>query len=327
MPILNNDQSDELEALSSIYSSSEFFLIEGGLDPQIKIVLDPSTDSPSVKKWVGLVLFATFPRNYPSTSPPKVELQELKGIDEKQTIFLEKLVTRILEENAGAPCIYAIAEAIREWLSENNVKPSDGSAFDEMMREKSKAASANNFVTSYNSGRALRRDLDPSIEKKLVATETNAEMVARKKREGTPVTRENFLAWRSRFEKEMEAKAKAEEDKNGVMAAAMSGIAAQKAGRLTGRQLFEADSTLAQSDLGLESSGTGGKGVGLLTSAGGEDDVADVDYKRILKEGEEEDDEDDEDDEDYDDEDEEEGEDEDDEEEYDDEEEGDEDER
>lgn len=325
MPILNSDQSDELEALSSIYSSSEFFLIEGGLDPQIKIVLDPSTDTPSVKKWVGLVLFATFPSNYPSTLPPKVELQELKGIDEKQTIFLEKLVTRISEENAGAPCIYAIAEAIREWLSENNVKPSDGSAFDEMMREKSKA-SANNFVTSNNGG-ALRRDLDPSIEKKLVTTETNAEMVARKKREGTPVTRENFLAWRSRFEKEMEAKAKAEEDKNGVMAAAMSGIAAQKAGRLTGRQLFEADSTLAQSDLGLESSGTGGKVVGSMTSAGGDDDVADVDYKQIHKEDEGEDDENDEEDEDYDDEDEEEGEDEDDEEEYDDEEEGDEDER
>jgi hypothetical protein len=73
-----------------------------------------------------------------------------------------------------------------------------------MMRVKCKAASSNYFVTS-NSGGALRRDLDPSIEKKLVTTETNAEMVARKKREGTPVTRENFLAWRSRFEKEMEA--------------------------------------------------------------------------------------------------------------------------
>lgn len=276
MPTLNSEQSDELEALSAIYSTEEFILVEGGPLPQLKIILGPSTESPSSTKWVGLVLFATFPQNYPSSSAPNIELRDLKGIDEKQKAFLERMVHRVIDENSGAPCIYAIAEALREWLSENNVKPSDGSAFDEMMREKSQAASAS-AMSSFGGGSssgALRRDLDPSIEKKLVTTETNAEMIARKKREGTPVTRENFLAWRSRFEKEMEAKTKTEEEKGGVTAAAMSGIAAQKAGRLTGRQLFEADSTLAQSDLGLE----GGK-----SSTSGVGEADDIDYKNLIR--------------------------------------------
>ena len=162
----------------------------------------------------------------------------------------------LAEQNLGMPLIYTVAEGIREWLTENNVKPSDGSAFDEMMRRK-----AGKDTSKYNTSSALSREADPSIIRKTVYTEEENEVV-RRKRDGTPVTPEAFLAWRTKFDAEMELKAKEDESKGLEV---MIGYGKKFTGKLTGKQLFEADSTLSTSD---------------NTIVGNEDDgnTADVDY-------------------------------------------------
>lgn len=156
------------------------------------------------------------------------------------------------------PLVYTVAEAIREWLTENNVKPSDGSAFDEMMRRKA----GKDIPKSSSSSAALSREADPSILRKTVITDTEENETVRRKRDGTPVTREAFLAWRTKFDAEMEIKAKDDEAKGLDI---MIGYGKKFTGKLTGKQLFDADSTLSTSD---------------NTIVGNEDDgnTADVDY-------------------------------------------------
>ena len=62
-----------------------------------------------------------------------------------------------------------------------------------------------------------------------------------KRFEGTPVTTETFLAWKSAFDKEMKALA----EKNAKLAG--EDVAKGKK-KLTGRQLFEQDKSLVASD-------------------------------------------------------------------------------
>lgn len=126
---------------------------------------------------------------------------------------------------------------------------------------------------------------DPSLPSTGHRGHTKASMVAaeeaeRKRREGTPVTIESFMAWREVFEREaaIEARRALEEAaKTSVSAAAiLNGSSMLDAitgkTRLTGRQQFEADASLATSDVGalegvVESEGptaAGGAGSGSL---------------------------------------------------------------
>jgi hypothetical protein len=40
----------------------------------------------------------------------------------------------MLQENLGAPLVFAVAEALREWLEANNHPAGDGSGYEEMVR-------------------------------------------------------------------------------------------------------------------------------------------------------------------------------------------------
>jgi len=330
---MEQEQADELEALQAIYAEDEFSLLEGRAQPTLRLRLAPTVDF-GAKKWVSLTLEAGFPPGYPSRAPARLELAELRGVDERGERDLRARLARAQAEHEGAPCVYGVAEALREWLTDNNRKPSDGSAFDEMMRREAAEKSGGAAAAAAASWR------DPSAGALAAqrgaggasATEAEAQMrreaeAARKRLEGTPVTRESFLAWRAKFEAEAEAAARAaaEEAAAAGKASAASVFVAHKAaaGRLTGRQLFESDASLAQSDLGAgaaagddegddvdyakpkRKSGVAGAGAGAGGAAGAgdeEDDEDDEDY--VEGEDDDEDDDDDEGDDDDEDEDE-----------------------
>jgi hypothetical protein len=93
--------------------------------------------------------------------------------------------------------VYAVAEALRDYLSAHNEKPSDGSAFDEMQRRQRAAVAPAQGV--------LARELDPSVKQR-VAHAVEEDEGVRRKRDGTPVTRETFAAWKAAFEAEMALK-------------------------------------------------------------------------------------------------------------------------
>lgn len=130
---------------------------------------------------------------------------------------------------------------------------------------------------------AFSKEVDPSLAalraRRGAAVSASAEdEAARKKRDGTPVTKDAFFAWRDKFEREMAAAAAAAlaaaaaGGKSGgagtggaaagaaASSAAFTGLPFLPSGpildekgkpKLTGKQLFESDATLATSDAAL----------------------------------------------------------------------------
>lgn len=62
------------------------------------------------------------PEGYPEACPPDITFDIKKGISEKQKPEIEELITAQLEENSGCASMYIVAEAVREWLVDNNVQ-------------------------------------------------------------------------------------------------------------------------------------------------------------------------------------------------------------
>lgn len=313
----NDEQLSEIEALSSIYGDD---YVPGSSATTFTVKLLPDATGETVNH-VSVSLHVTLPADYPATEPVQLRVEGTKGLDEEKVKLLQKMADDGAAANLGMPAVYTIAEELRTWLQENNAKPDDGSAFDEMMRrqrEKERIAAGGAVGTKLS---AFSREADPSLAAarggRIVLSASGEDEVTRKKREGTPVTIESFLAWRAGFEVEMAAKAAAEAAA-AVAAAAAAGKpapvdAAVLATRRSGRELFESDASLATSDLALSGDGAGaaaaggaggdspavggaGEAAGVTTYvvdaalfAGGDDDLDDLD------------DDDDEDDEDYDD--------------------------
>lgn len=251
-----------------------------------------------------------------------------------------------LQENAGTPCVYAVAERLREWLQAHNEPAGSGSAYDEMLkRQKAKDAPAGErggrvtargrrcrqgarrygvrcgphpglpntrkYAHAHSSPptplpastthplsaggasgpSALSRADDPSIKHKVVVSAQEEDEALRRKREGTPVTPESFAVWSGRYEAECEELRRREEEAGTAHLSTTRFYGPRPIrGRLTGRQMFEQDSSLAFSDAALLEAegavlagglapgavGANGSGVPIDTSLfAGEDDLGD----------------------------------------------------
>lgn len=216
----------ELEVLESIYGE-EYNLIKKGGDGEFAsftINVQPSTDDPDSTIWVGLTLHVQFTASY-CDEPAIVTFENVKGLNDEKLNELKSALSETAEENLGCPAIYSIVERCREWLTDNNEKPSDGSAFDEMLRRQREATKSTSTKT------ILSRDEDPSIVKKQSISAYDESEETRRKRDGTPVTAESFYIWRQAFEAEMEARRLAIEGPDAVKSPTED--------KLTGRQLFE----------------------------------------------------------------------------------------
>lgn len=69
------------------------------------------------------------PDTYPSDTPPVLKIQIEKGLSTNQSEELKELADRVASENLGAPSIFAVAEAVKEWLVDNNIAGQDGSMY------------------------------------------------------------------------------------------------------------------------------------------------------------------------------------------------------
>ncbi len=190
---------DEMQSLEAIYN--EDYTSPSPTEVRIRIL--PSTSESGGKAWVSCTLCATYRAGYPAVAAALSLLAS--GLSEAQVAELEGLVGAAALELLGTPVVYAVVEVVREWLSAHNEKPSDGSAFDEMMRNRRAAEAAAAAAAAGGGGGgggALSRELDPSIKKKAAAYVEEDESV-RRRRDGTPVTPESFQKWREGFEAEM----------------------------------------------------------------------------------------------------------------------------
>jgi hypothetical protein len=260
------EQADEIEALESMYPD-DFTLVQGvdkaGKKPRFKISLVPTEPADEEVNHIGCVLEVVCPPQYPADGPPELTIHQLHKLTEQQREKLQKIAADAAEENVGAPVVFVVIEAVREWLQKNNEDPGDGSAFSEMIRRQRDMERAGAEAAAAEAAAELEAREDM----------TDAEIAAaRRKAEGTPCTSETFAAWNKAFIAETNA-AKRRETKARSMKA---GGDNDPEATLTGRQwfeqkilrgeAFEAAAGAEESEEGEEDDEDGGDG------DGGEDD-------------------------------------------------------
>eukprot|EP01071_Lankesteria_metandrocarpae_P008159 Lankesteria_metandrocarpae@DN4888_c0_g1_i1.p1 len=227
---MDDEAAFEIEALQSLMVDGELIVISDGSNgaAALKVVLVPnnsSSGSPSSKSnYVGATLSVKYTAKYPDELP-EWKLEATRGLDPDMVRQLNELVKEEMQANVGMPMIFSVAEAMRSWLIANNSPPK--SMYDEMESSKAAAAAA-----------ALESDGSQSDDPDLRAEECNqgrshgllekdlSELSQR-------ITKVQFDQWLVELRKD----------------AILKGDLEQKLqDKLSGRQLFEMDSSLISSD-------------------------------------------------------------------------------
>ncbi|ORX86035.1 RWD-domain-containing protein, partial [Anaeromyces robustus] len=200
----------ELEALESIYFD-EFEKINDE-PPSFRILIesqDPYEDYIEEEKHEIIKLYLYI--EYPKTYPevkPIMEIQEAEGLDEDDISKLIEELDQVAEENLGMGMVFSLSSQLKETVDNLVVERKEQKEKEEEERRK------------------------------------REEEEERKKHEGTKVTVESFLAWKAKFDKEQ----KELEEENQLKQKKKPNEFKKVKSVLTGRQLFEQDTTLLDSD-------------------------------------------------------------------------------
>lgn len=234
------EQEMEAEALAAIFDTA--FEIRSSDQPfewAVKLVpvdCGDDIDEEEASNHVMVKLIATIPLDYPEESLPQLDLEILKGLSGDNKKELLALADEEAVANEGMPAIFAVCEAVREWLSENNVKGLDDASMHAQMMRKAKEVERQK-VQAAQQFESQKKTEEMSVAEK-------EELAVRKRREeGTPVTEATFTEWWSAFSAEMQQK---EDDEKAVV---MEGIKDKKNAatvaaaaiieeRMTGFQIF-----------------------------------------------------------------------------------------
>lgn len=81
---------------------------------------------------VKVLLDVTYPDTYPEVVPV-IDVISEKGLDAAGVEALSAVISSCAEENVGEASVFTIAEAVKEWLEENNRDMGDGSMHQQMM--------------------------------------------------------------------------------------------------------------------------------------------------------------------------------------------------
>lgn len=86
---------------------------------------------------VGCRLVVARPAAYPEVAP-ELTVAVLKGLTpDEHGALLQRMAVEEAAANEGVPCVFAVAEVLREWLAAHNVKGlDDQSMHAQMMRKK-----------------------------------------------------------------------------------------------------------------------------------------------------------------------------------------------
>lgn len=198
MTDFQEEQKNEIEALESIYPS-ELEILE--TEPYHVFTIDVKADAGDQPEdeQMSVKLKFTYVPGYPEEGP-LIEAAEFENIEEEDVETLVTALKEQVQENLGMVMIFTLVSTATEWLNQHTES------------------------VKFNKNEALRLQKEKEEE---------AERV---KFEGTRVTVESFLAWKSKFDAEM-----AEiRNRDKILNAS---------GKLTGRELFEKDKNLIDSDL------------------------------------------------------------------------------
>jgi len=234
------EQEMEAEALEAIFDTA--FEIRSSDQPFVWTVkllpvdCDGDEDEEAAQNHVAVRLVATLPLNYPEESLPEIDLEIIKGLNDDNKKELLDIAINEAEANEGMPSIFAVCEAVREWLGDNNVKGLDDASMHAQMMRKAKEAERKVAQAAQQFESQKKVDEMSEAEKEEIA-------VRKRREEGTPVNADTFAAWRESFEKEIEekkAKEALEDDPTGKDAKKALSKEKQEEidERLTGFQIF-----------------------------------------------------------------------------------------
>ena len=192
------EQTNEIEALESIYPD-EFTLVESTPSHCFQLPLHSEADPPAEDE-VSCTLQFTYTKTYPDAAPV-MEILNPDNLNEDDVQTIDTLLKEQAEENLGMVMIFTLVSAVLEKLSD-----------------------IANAI-------AQRREQEKEEELRRI------EEAERKKFEGTRVTIETFLAWKTKFDAEMDEIKK------------RSGQVEKESNKLTGKELFMKDNTLDDSDV------------------------------------------------------------------------------
>jgi len=244
---MSEEQGEEIEALQAIYVD-EFEFVEGcdeSTPPlKFKIKLIPNPDGGD--NFVALDLICAMPEGYPEECGPEVTIEIKKGIGEKQKPEIEELIQAQATENIGMASMYVIAEAVREWLVDNNVQGQDGSMYAEMMRRMQQKDVEKKKIDD-KKAIALLADSEKNAT---VGPDREEEERIRKRQAGTAMSVEAFEAWKIAFDKEMSEKAAAAAKLDKSIVVMTEEEKAEYYAKPTGKQLFLTNKAKMEEALG-----------------------------------------------------------------------------
>eukprot|EP00743_Colponemidia_sp_Colp-15_P003094 GILK01003344.1.p1 GENE.GILK01003344.1~~GILK01003344.1.p1 ORF type:complete len:272 (-),score=67.99 GILK01003344.1:98-913(-) len=215
------EQTMELEALRSIFMD-EYKPISDDYPAKFEINIVPyqSNEQPN---HVKIVLSVSFTPEYPNQLP-ELAFKHSEALSLTQLKQLKAIMDEKAAESLGMAMVFTIVEAIREYLIENN-KP-ELNMHEEMMARLQKSQNADEAEGSEE------EEEDEDAEEENDGTEVKD--VRKVFATHTVVTADSFARWREKFEAEQKA--------NGTF------LRQKDPTKLSGRQLFERDHSLAMSD-------------------------------------------------------------------------------
>jgi len=196
----DEEQKNEIEALESIYSNElEILSTEPRHCFQLEVKSQPVRDS---NETVSCMLQFSYVAKYPEAIP-RMEIVSSEGLDDDALAKLTAYMTQLAEENLGMVMVFTIVSAMQERLTQ--------------LIEEAEA--------------------DRVAEKDRIIRE--AEEAEQKRFEGTRVSVESFLAWKTKFDAEMAELKRIKFGKEETTGPK----------KLTGKELFMLDHTLDDSDV------------------------------------------------------------------------------
>eukprot|EP00475_Leptophrys_vorax_P018633 TRINITY_DN2551_c0_g1_i10.p1 TRINITY_DN2551_c0_g1~~TRINITY_DN2551_c0_g1_i10.p1 ORF type:complete len:283 (-),score=94.64 TRINITY_DN2551_c0_g1_i10:2187-3035(-) len=216
-----DDQVEEMEALEAIYMQD--LTVHSSNPHSFSLWLVPHSDD-SQPNHVAVVMGVVFPKDYPDVLP-EITIKAEKDLEVAHEETLQKLAIEEAERNVGTVMVFSIAQAVKDWLAENNVRKL--TVHEQAVQRKNLAKGITESVTS-DTDNDEDADLLESTEKAIVCdTEEEAE---RKAHHGTPFSVDLFLAWKERFEKERDERDEKE---------AKEKLDLDHETRITGKKFFE----------------------------------------------------------------------------------------
>jgi len=199
------EQKNEIEALESIYPEEIEILQESPHIFTVK-VSSQETDchqNPQAEQtpdMVGCTVQFTYTPNYPD-EVPLMEMESTENLEDDQIDMIQDFLKEQAEENIGMVMVFTIISALQEKLT------------------------------------VLVEDMKKGAEDRRLQKEREEEEAAQKKFEGTRVTIETFLAWKTKFDAEVNENKRLRKEQDRL------------AKKPTGRELFMTDASLNDSDI------------------------------------------------------------------------------